>query len=106
MTSQGSHNFANVVNHTGLSQDKSQHSAKVYSNSPESTRNKTKSLATNTYKIIGHLGSGKLLLHLSLHVVVQVHPGVLGEGGDGLAQLLQVSPAPIAYSSSLLFQSN
>ena len=63
-------------------------------------------MVTNPYKIIGHLGSSKLLLHPSPHIVVQLDPGVLGEGGDGLAQLLQVSPAPIAYSSSLLFQSN
>ena len=41
--------------------------------------------------ILGNLGSlGKLLLHPSPHIVVQVHPVVLGEGGDGLAQLLQV----------------
>ena len=51
-------------------------------------------MVTNPYKIIGHLGSSKLLLHLSPHIVVQLDPGVLGEGGDGLAQLLQVSPAP------------
>ena len=63
-------------------------------------------MVTNPYKIIGHLGSGKLLLQLSPRIVVQVQPVVLGEGGDGLAQLLQVSPAPITYSSSLLFQSN
>ena len=49
-----------------------------------------------THNNIQHCGFFFLANYFSNspHIVVQLDPGVLGEGGDGLAKLLQVSPAP------------